>query len=286
MPSLSFGQEFLCGWAGGAAGVVASHPLDIMRTQIQTRPDATLSSAALQLRREGWRGLLRGLLSPLLLIGSWKAVVLASTTEAQKRFYGTDQKPTLSQLFLTGMVGGMAGHVVQMPMDRVKCVAQVAALPPSLRNELSFAYQIGRTEGFWGLYRGLGINLLPCSVATGVWLSLNEWLLQTFGPADADGRTVGQQFVCGGIAGCAGWAVNYPADKAKAIVQVSAGLSAESRAASSLALLRPALRAEGPSFLWRGAMVTICRGLPFNGACMLVYSRVRAVISDRRTDDG
>jgi len=111
------------------------------------------------------------------------------------------------------------------------------------------------------------IEARRCCVMEQLEGALNEWLLRLIGPADADERrTVGQQFVCGGMSGSFGWGINYPADKAKAIVQVRAGVSAESRAASSFALLRPAICTEGISFLWRGALVTICRGVPFNGS--------------------
>ena len=176
-------DTFLCGWLGGAAGVLASHPLDTMRVLVQTS-DTTLSGATSRLwQSEGIAGFLKGLLSPLMAVGLWKAAMFSSsgaTMRALKRSDDREQAPVWHS-FAGGVVAGATGLSVQIPFERVKIMAQTSP-PPSgvgvVAHELSLARLVWQREGAAGLYRGTLINFTLCPLAIGVWFGTNELLLR------------------------------------------------------------------------------------------------------------
>ena len=76
-------HDFLAGWFGGAAGIAVSHPLDIVRVRLQLSTQkvqpGVLGELVTLVRREGVRSLVRGIASPLLTVGLWKAVIFATS---------------------------------------------------------------------------------------------------------------------------------------------------------------------------------------------------------------
>ena len=85
--------------------------------------------------------------------------------------------------------------------------------------------------------------------------------------------TLLDEFACGAAGGTLAWAVNFPSDKAKAIVQAEA---ARRPGASDIELLRPALRAEGLlAFATRGMGATLLRAIPQTGATIVAYSQCK-----------
>ena len=120
-------DAFISGWLAGAAGVVVSHPLDTLRVRVQAAKSSTLrQEAARLLAEDGWRGLWRGIASPILLVGLWKAVMFSAASWTQRMLSSNEGEALapISHTFAGGYVAGAAGLVVQMPMERVKCVAQ------------------------------------------------------------------------------------------------------------------------------------------------------------------
>ena len=83
--------EFASGWIGGAAGVAASHPLDTARVRIQiARPgeDVRLVPVLLECaQKEGVKGLFRGIASPLVCVGLWKATIFAGKARVAIRLH-------------------------------------------------------------------------------------------------------------------------------------------------------------------------------------------------------
>ena len=294
-------NEFASGWLAGAAGVLVSHPLDTLRVRVQAARSSTLQ---LEVRRllvseEGWRGLWRGLASPVLLVGVWKAIMFSASAWTQSLLAhrgdgrATGAPTPLWHVFAGGYVAGAAGLAVQMPMERVKCVAQASpelAIPPTIRGEAVAAAAVLRTEGLAGLYRGTLINMTLCPPAIAIWFGTNELMLRRADELAAPGgmlegvtagrgrSSVGVQLVCGGMGGVLAWAINYPSDRAKACVQIG---SAHRPGASSLDILRPYLREEGWRFFVRGMPATLLRAVPQCGVTICVQARAAELFAEK-----
>ena len=167
--------DLLAGWVGGAAGVAASHPLDIARVRIQVHSGTTAAPNATtviwkMVRAEGVRSLSRGIASPLLTVGAWKALIFAASEQVKTRQHRGPTGFTLLQESVAGFVGGAAGNFLQAPMEVVKCRAQVDLSPPSLAGEWRVAGEIVATHGWTGLFRGLPLLFLnsPSMVLCGL----------------------------------------------------------------------------------------------------------------------
>ena len=271
-------MDFCCGWVAGAAGVLVSHPLDTLRVRVQTEPNASLSQVATRLVGEGAAGFFRGIFSPLAAVGLWKAVMFSSSEKVRAALLSSknneSNEPPVWHAFAGGVVAGAVGLTVQVPFERVKIAAQTSAPPAAagsvIAHEIELARQIWCREGARGLYRGTLLNASLCPLAIGVWFGVNEWLLRSLRERGRPG--ILEEFACGAVAGSLAWAVNFPSDKAKAIVQAAACRRPH---ASNWELLRPHLQAEGVPFLWRGMSATLLRALPQTGATIATYGACR-----------
>jgi len=252
--------------------------LDTVRVLVQTN-GSSLSGSALGLwRSEGIPGLFKGMLSPLISVGLWKAVMFSSCSHvvATLKAPNQDHQPAW-HVFIGGMAAGTAGLSVQTPFERIKVVTQTSPPPPGtsiIRHELNIGIQICQREGIRGLYRGTLINATLCPLAIGVWFGLNESLNQI----KIRGRRVGilEEFLCGATAGTLAWAVNYPSDKAKAIIQATVG---QNPTATTAQLLKPHLHSQGISFVWKGMGATLLRSVPQTGATIVAYSQSKKFFS-------
>lgn len=267
-------EVFACGWAAGAAGVLISHPLDTLRVLVQTDTQTLPEAAGRLWAKEGVFGFFKGLLSPLLAVGLWKAVMFSSSVKTINYLGSTTEKGEVAPVwhsFAGGYMAGLTGLSVQTPFERVKIEAQTSPPPPGksvVAHEIGIMQRVWRTEGVLGLYRGTLINTTLCPPAIGVWFGTNEFLVRQI---KARGREVGvlDEFACGSFAGTLAWAVNFPSDKAKAIVQAEAG---RSPGLSDIELLRPHVRAQGASFFWRGISATLLRSIPQTGATIVAFT--------------
>ncbi|KZT42785.1 mitochondrial carrier [Sistotremastrum suecicum HHB10207 ss-3] len=218
-----------------------THPLDLTKVRIQTLGPGQKSMSLViraALNQSGVKSLYTGLSASLLRQMTYSLVRLGSY-ETIKRWLAKGQKPKTSQLILAaglaGGLGGIAGNpadvlLVRMTSDPMK----PASLRYHYRNALDGLYKLLRREGFEGLTRGMGTNTVR-----GVCLIAVDLLKQ---PS----------------------AITAPADVIRSRVMSSNG------GASALSILSTSLRAEGPSFLFRGWSPAFMRLGP-NTVLMFVF---------------
>lgn len=271
MPNANLLRDLAAGWCGGAAGIVASHPLDIARVRIQVGEQRSLAQELkTMLKHEGVLSLGRGIIAPLLTVGIWKAVIFSGTEQVHARQVWSQDGPTNLQLSIAGFGGGVAGAFVQTPLENVKLNAQVNRGPATMSYELLVARRIITQRGLTGLYRGLPLCFLCSPTSYAAWFPLNEWFLRTWrlllsGTDASEPDSVACTLICGALSGSLAWVVAYPADKAKAIW-------ATTKAATYADCFGPRLRAEGLlRLLYGGLSASVIRGLPQCAFTMFGY---------------
>ena len=80
----------------------------------------------------------------------------------------------------------------------------------------------------------------------------------------------------GSTAGCTAWAVAYPMDTIKTLVQTHPdGL----RQPPWYTLVREVMRREGPMVLWRGFQACMLRAIPLNATTFLGYEYTMKLLS-------
>jgi hypothetical protein len=110
-------KSFSFGYMGGVMGIIASHPIDTMKTNYQIGKPILL------------KNLYKGILPPLFGVGLEKSIVFG--------VYETT-KPILRNDLLCGALAGSAASIVVTPFERIKILLQT-----------------GHTITYKGLFRGL-----------------------------------------------------------------------------------------------------------------------------------
>jgi solute carrier family 25 carnitine/acylcarnitine transporter 20/29 len=188
---------YLKGALAGMTGILISHPIDTIKTHIQT-------GNPLRTFQPSLKAFYRGLMSPLLGVGVEKAIVFGTYNYALKK---TDNIP------LSGAIAGLTASIVVSPYERFKILKQNAS--SYSKKDLSLKF----------LFRGLSATLIRETPGFAIYFTVYEGLkYHTF---TRHGREIEyiNSFLYGGMAGCTAWIFIYPQDRIKTILQSSSNVS-------------------------------------------------------------
>jgi len=125
-------DSFLAGWVGGASSVFFSHPLDTVKVRLQTTANhqGTLQCLKQTIKREGVRGLYKGMAFPLCCFSTYNAVAFGIYSNVLEKICAlryTDQhkSPRLLDMVPAAMLGGGLSVLVGAPMELVKIRLQI-----------------------------------------------------------------------------------------------------------------------------------------------------------------
>ncbi|XP_072181791.1 mitochondrial carnitine/acylcarnitine carrier protein-like [Diadema setosum] len=274
-------KNFLAGGFGGVCLVAAGHPLDTIKVRLQTQPTGpgvnplykgTFDCAAKIVRNEGFRGLYKGMLAPILGVTPMYAVCFLGYSVGKSL-----QTPRLpngefapDQLFLAGMLSGVFTTAIMAPGERIKCLLQIQAASSAearYAGPLDCAKQIYRESGlFRGLYKGTMATLLRDVPATGTYFMTYELLKKALTPEgkSPSDLSVLSVLFAGGMAGVFNWSVAIAPDTLKSRLQTAPEGTYPNGIRSVFAEL---MKKEGPQALFKGLAPVMIRAFPANAAC-------------------
>lgn len=189
---------YIKGAIAGMAGIILSHPVDTVKTHIQTgHPLRTFQPSI--------GSFYRGLLSPLLGVGVEKAIVFGTYNYMLRQM----RESNSGAIPLAGAVAGLTASAVVTPYERFKILMQ---------NGTSFA-RSDITASF--LFRGFSATLTREVPGFAIYFTVYEGL--KYHNFTQHGRTIEyiNSFIYGGISGVAAWIFIYPQDQIKTILQSS-----------------------------------------------------------------
>lgn len=263
-------HSFLGGSTSGIASIIAGQPFDTIKVRMQT--SSAFSSAGDCLRqllaKEGPQALFKGMASPVLSASLVNAIVFSSYNETMtliKR--DCEGKPTYSQVFVAGAVAGGIQCSVLCPTELIKCRLQVQTTGPrssGLSQCIKDVYRDG--GGVRGFYAGIGPILMRDIPAFAAYFSLYEIAKDKLESSNSPSLWL-SSCVAGGFAGVMSWAVVYPFDYLKSIVQTQ---PLEGRR-GMVSIAQELLRTKGPTVFFRGMSVAVLRALPVNSIVFPVY---------------
>eukprot|EP00747_Dinoflagellata_sp_TGD_P170422 gnl/TRDRNA2_/TRDRNA2_201927_c0_seq1.p1 gnl/TRDRNA2_/TRDRNA2_201927_c0~~gnl/TRDRNA2_/TRDRNA2_201927_c0_seq1.p1 ORF type:complete len:265 (-),score=38.35 gnl/TRDRNA2_/TRDRNA2_201927_c0_seq1:17-811(-) len=233
-------QPLISGCAGGVGATVVGHPFDTVKARMQVGSSQAFPGIA---------GLFKGIGSPLAgTVPFWGCFILGYRAGQQLAPSAGLADGSSGAVAFSGVVAGTISSLVLTPVDCVKVKAQVEG--SSSRTALASLWRAG---GLMALYRPF-LPTIGRMVPAAVVFFYSGETAKSFGCSP---------FVCGGVAGVTEWAAVLPIDTIKTRYTM-AGPDQSLRG-----IIRATLRDDGMAGFYRGAMPTMLRAFPANGAAFL-----------------
>ncbi|KAM5298277.1 mitochondrial glutamate carrier 2 [Ctenodactylus gundi] len=296
---LSLVAKLINGGVAGLVGVTCVFPIDLAKTRLQNQHRSDLYRGMVDClvktaRAEGFFGMYRGAAVNLTLVTPEKAIKLAANDFFRQLLMEDRMQRNLRMEMLAGCGAGMCQVVVTCPMEMLKiqlqdagrlagCPQGTAPAPPSRFYTMGsastpkrpsatlIAWELLRTQGLAGLYRGLGATLLRDIPFSIIYFPLFANLNQRGLREHAGKASFAHSFASGCAAGSVAAVVVTPLDVLKTRVQTLQRGLGEDSYSGTIDCARRLWTREGPGAFMKGAG---CRALviaPLFGIAQGVY---------------
>ena len=185
-------SPYLFGCIGGMFGLLLSHPLDTIKTHVQT--GKLLSSF-----KPSIHNFYKGLSIPLLGVGFEKAIVFGAYNKVLNE---------TNSIVLSGAIAGLSASLIVSPYERLKILKQ---------SSHTFTLKDIVKPSF--LFKGLTTTFTREVPGFAIYFSVYEYLKKVNFTNNNKEITGVASFVYGGISGLSAWIFIYPQDKIKTIIQ-------------------------------------------------------------------
>jgi hypothetical protein len=175
--------------------------------------------------------------------------------------------------FGCGSFAGLVQCVVICPTEHIKCRLQTQVLTAGqqyYKGPIDCVKHIASTHGLQGIFRGWWVTCLREVPSFGLYFSSYDLLCDTLKEKATYLPNWGSSVLAGGVSGSVTWALVYPIDIAKTVIQTMP-LETSPKNRRMLFILQNLVKEHGPMYLFRGLGVTVLRAFPVNGMIFPVY---------------
>lgn len=236
MISFDFGY-FYKGAISGATGLLLSHPIDTIKSNVQEGKPI----------RWNLRYLYRGVFPPLLGMGVEKAIVFGTYQNVYKYL----NEHNSNQVVIRGVSGAVAGFTasfVVTPVERLKILYQTGNVMNTKRS-LSLHF----------LYRGFGNTLSREMPGFAIYFNIYNILKQkTENPGPF------HHLLYGALSGSAAWAFIYPQDLVKTRIQASSNLTVKD-------VVKKIYKTSGFRGFFQGFHLALIRSVPLHAGTLAMF---------------
>ncbi|PWN88972.1 mitochondrial carrier [Acaromyces ingoldii] len=182
------GLSVLTGCSAGATESIVVVPFELVKIRLQDRAQAHLYKGPMDVvqkivAKDGLLGLYAGLESTFWRHVLWNGGYFGCIFQVRALMPKAENKgQELRNNFISGMIGGFVGTALNTPADVFKSRVQNTTYAPGQKKPwtLPGIIQIGRQEGFAGLYKGFTPKVLRLAPGGGVLLLVVEVVLDQF----------------------------------------------------------------------------------------------------------
>ncbi|KAI6225208.1 Mitochondrial carrier protein [Aphelenchoides fujianensis] len=269
--------DFIAGCVGGAAGVLAGHPLDTIKVRLQTQKMGTYRGIThcftSIVKEEKVRGLYKGMSSPLSSLTLVNAIVFGVHGAVAKQF--DDQKAIFTH-FVAGCSAGIAQAFVSSPTELLKLRVQIKdGRHPEYRSPFHCLRSILQETGPRTLFRGMFATQLRDCPGLGIYFASYEFLARSMSKDGTMEALTSLQLLCaGGFAGMLSWLFNYPTDVIKTRFQ------AGDEAKTYGEVIRKTYAERGIKTFFVGFGSTLLRAFPTNAATFFTVEWTYRILLD------
>uniref|UniRef100_A0A6U3AS15 Mitochondrial carrier protein n=1 Tax=Lotharella globosa TaxID=91324 RepID=A0A6U3AS15_9EUKA len=276
-------KQVISGSAAGISATLLVHPLDTIRTRVQTADVSgvqyrgAIDCAAKTLKYEGLQAFYKGITFPLLAQAVYKSVIFTSYHAMQSLFPQTDGPPPIPRVMLCGAAAGGINSFVVTPVELIRNNLMVQydhkTEPRRWRNSMELVKDLTKRNGITGLWRGIGPTFLRDSIGVASWFGSFEVCLRYLCPHIGLSGT--PALLLSGVSGGIGfWVAAFPLDTIKSLVQVEAS----SHRGSAISVLLSLVRNGELHKLFRGFGVAVMRGIPGAAITFTVQRKTREAL--------
>jgi hypothetical protein len=186
-----YNNYYIKGCISGMTGILISHPIDSIKTHIQTNNNTIFKYSV--------RNLYRGIISPMIGVGIEKAIVFGTYNLCIDNNYNIP---------VSGAISGLVASLIVSPYERIKIMHQT-----------SQKINIKSLQ----LFKGLGTTFTREVPGFAIYFSTYEMLKNKFYTKKNKKITIPSSFIFGGMSGTMAWIFIYPQDRIKTIIQSNTG---------------------------------------------------------------
>lgn len=187
-------EVYIKGGISGMFGIILSHPIDTVKTHIQ-------SGIPLSKLNINPSSLYKGIVAPLIGVGIEKAIVFGTYNYARKNL----------KLDVTsaGAISGLAASIIVTPYERIKILQQGG-------QKINFTSAINPRF----LFKGLSATFTREVPGFALYFTVFDACKFHFHTKYGTKIGYGNAFVYGGLAGITAWIFIYPQDRIKTLIQM------------------------------------------------------------------
>ncbi|GAB2288551.1 hypothetical protein Dimus_022881 [Dionaea muscipula] len=185
-----------------------------------------------------------------------------------------------------GFMAGITAATATYPLDlvRTRLAAQTNVI--YYRGIWHTLHTIGREEGIFGLYRGLGATLLSVGPNLAISFSVYETLRTQWQLHRPNDSTALVSLACGSLSGIASSTAIFPLDLVRRRMQLEgAGGRARVYNTGVFGALRQIIRSEGWRGLYRGILPEYFKVVPSVSIVFMTYETMKHLLSNYPTNE-
>jgi solute carrier family 25 carnitine/acylcarnitine transporter 20/29 len=224
------------------------------------------SAFAKIVKRDGFKGLYRGSLSPMYGVGLVNAV-LFGTYSNSLRYLSNNREVTLADHYFAGVISGTFFGLITTPVDFLKSRLQVGGYS----GNIDCIRQTIKIDGFTGMFKGVTASVLRDSWSFSFYFITYEYLKSKFGNSNL------AMLNAGGISGVVCWLSCYPIDIVKTRMQTQP--LENPLYTSTWDCVRKIYKQEGIRGFSRGLTPCLVRAYPVNAVTFIVYEKLKEIFN-------
>ncbi|CAH2236780.1 mitochondrial dicarboxylate carrier-like [Pararge aegeria] len=267
------------GGLASAGAACVTHPLDLLKVQMQTQKGKNISMFQLTgivLKNQGVMGLYNGISASLLRQLTYSTARFGIYEVSKQQFSPKDGSglPFYMSAFLAGL-GGFAGGFVGNPADLVNVRMQNdVKLPPEQRrnykNAIHGLYRVAAQEGVTRLWAGASMTCSRATLMTIGQLSFYDLIKSTLLSSPYFGDNVLTHITSSVLAGAIATTLTQPVDVLK-----TRAMNAKPGEVTSILLLIKNTAKEGPLAFFKGYIPAFVRLAPHTVLTFVFLEQLR-----------
>lgn len=186
--------------------------------------------------------------------------------------------------FGLGAIAGGIGATAVYPIDLVKTRMQnqriaIGQTTRLYNNSWDCFRKVFRNEGFFGLYKGLGPQLVGVAPEKAIKLTVNDLLRKLFSTNNNGEIYLPMEILAGGGAGASQVIFTNPLEIVKIRLQTQGELAKANPTASKVSAIAH-VRELGFTGLYKGAGACLLRDIPFSAMYFPLYAKMKEVLKE------